>query len=99
MGNAMRFDVNDPKFKSYAVYLDGQIEKSAIEADDSLGWVRTKKVIRGWFARPYEKRETKYGKVHIVRMEGFDLEHYRHKDLIPQPEDKDLLSEHAGLIW
>lgn len=83
----MKFNVCKQKFANYAVYLDGVIQKHAIEADDSEGWVRTERTMSSFFARPYQKKEIKYGRVHIVKMIDYDYEHFRAKDLILK-EDK-----------
>jgi hypothetical protein len=79
----MKFDINNPSSKMYAVYLDGEIEKSAIEADSDLGKVRilhARKNDWGWSSVTTE--ETRYGRVHIVKMEGFDMSHYRSAEVI-----------------
>ncbi len=82
----MRFTLDNPKFGNYAVYLNGQIEKSAIEADDDEGWVRIKTFEYVWGSRSLGKLEKKYGKIHIVKMVDIDTSYYRHKDLIADEE-------------
>lgn len=86
----MKFNIKDPNSKNYAVHLDGNLEKHAIEADTDLGIVKIHKITHGgWFgAVPYEKFETKYGRVHITKMEGYSIEEYRDKKLIKKYYEK-----------
>jgi hypothetical protein len=84
----MRFNVFDSRFDTYAVYLNGEIQKYATEADDSEGWVRTERTLKGWFPTSYRKREMKYGRVHITKMEGYDLSYFRAKEFVITEEQQ-----------
>ena len=96
----MKFDIKDTNSKKYAVYLDGELQKDAIEADDVLGKVKVCKLSNnswyGWGSGNKEK--IKYGCVHIVVMEDYDLEEYRSKDLIKKYYEKSEEELQAGWV-
>lgn len=74
----MKFDINDVQYKNYAVYLDGKLQKSAIEADDILGWVKLEEYLYLDNNMKYNSlTKSKYGRVHIVRMEDSPQSEYR----------------------
>lgn len=89
----MKFDIKDPNSKNYAVHLNGELQKYAIEADSVLGRVRTQKITQsGWFgSSELDTFDVKYGRVHITKMEGYPLEDYRDKKLIKRYYEKDEL--------
>jgi hypothetical protein len=76
----MRFNVKSKHFKGYAVYLDGELQKHAVEADDCQGWVRTEvhhPSVPAWFQPARVERKTRYGRVHIVKMVDYPVDYYR----------------------
>lgn len=64
----MLYKIDDPKYKTYKVELDGVIQPDAVEADDVQGWVRIEKTRTFWGTIHIEKK-TLYGKVFIVRFD------------------------------
>lgn len=78
IGSKMKFDIKNKNYINYSVYLDGKVQKSAIEADDELGWVRTEKYIYMDHDMNYNSyTKIQYGKVHIVKMVDIPTEDYR----------------------
>ena len=70
----MHYNISNPHFDEFKVFLNGDIRDDAIEANDDNGWVIVETQIQvGWgTTKPWPKKL--YGKVHIVRYTGYDDE-------------------------
>lgn len=84
----MRFFIHDSKFDSFGVYLNGELQKFAIEADDMEGWVKTEQMHIGWMSKRHVEKKKRYGKIHFVRMLDYDMSHYRAQEHFPNNKDK-----------
>lgn len=75
------YDVNDPACANYKVEFNGTLREDALLASSSGGWVKVEIARAVGWGMIQKSQKTLYGRVFVVRYEGFDDE----EDL-PVPE-------------
>jgi len=63
----MHYDVKDPYFKQFKVFLDGILRNDALEADDDDGWAIVNVEVGSWWGQKKSHPKKLYGRIHIVR--------------------------------